>query len=451
MHSSYGEIQSLATLLEAMRDAGVVRLFFKVLVKNNNDKNQIYIATDMAKVGFLPTGETEAARSRSTKKNPKGTAIFRTDMPLSWLNNDGCLFPAPGTKLIFYPQYPEVRISGFLENCALAPTDLLSIMRRGKEPGRVLFLGTTREGRVVGHVVGPESAVAEEIRSTEHPISHGVLREILLRERGDSRQLLLRELGRIHRMGWVDPVKLTRNGMEPYDKRNSIGYTLEAHLGVLPNGDAKPDFHGWEVKGSTVKALGRSLSAKISIMTGSPTGGLIRDIGWRSFVERYGYRNDDKPPGRIDFNGVHTYGVRQEKTGLLLDIEGYDSGVIVDETGGIVIRDDDGDVLLKWHFSKFIDHWKTKHSNVVFVPGVASETTPRQFRFDRKVKLGIGTDFFRVLEAIKAGSVVYDSGLWVNPEGKVPKEKGKERHQIRVRPGDISDLYRKVEDVDVLA
>jgi hypothetical protein len=67
------------------------------------------------------------------------------------------------------------------------------------------------------------------------------------------------------------------------------------------------------------------------------------------------------------------------------------------------------------------------------------------------VKLGIGTDFFRVLEAIKVGGVVYDSGLWFNPEGTRPKERGKERHQIRVRPNQISSLYRKVEDVDVLA
>ena len=149
MSTSYTEIQNLGALADAMRDAGATRLFFKVLVKNNNDKQQIYIATDMAKVNFLPTGDTEAARSRSSKKNSRGTAIFRADMPLSWLNSDGCLAPAPGTKLIFYPQYPEVRISGFLDNCELAPTELLSIKDRGKEPGRVLFLGVTQAGTVV--------------------------------------------------------------------------------------------------------------------------------------------------------------------------------------------------------------------------------------------------------------------------------------------------------------
>jgi hypothetical protein len=451
MPSSYVEIESLNLLVEAMQNNGSVRLFFKVLGKNNNDKQQIYLATDMAKIGFLPTGVTEAARSRSTKKNPKGTAIFRSSLPLSWLNNDGCRHPAPSTKLIYYPQYPEVRVSGFLENCELAPNELLSIKSRGQEPGRVLFLGVTGDGCVLAHVVSPNSAVSREISNTNYPTTHGVLKEILFDGAGNSRQLLLHELARIHRMGWINPVKLTHGGMVPYDKRNAIGYTLEAHLGILPNGDALPDFHGWEVKGSTIKALGQKMSVKISIMTGSPTGGLIREIGWRDFVMRYGYRNDDKPPGRIDFNGVHTYGVRQAKTGLLLDIEGYENGEITDETGGIVIKDIDGQNLLKWHFSKFIDHWKTKHSNVVFVPGVAHGINPRKFRFDRYVKLGIGTDFFRVLDAIKSGSVVYDSGLWVNPEGDSPKQRGKERHQIRVTPSQISSLYRKVEDVDVLA
>lgn len=450
MASNYCEFQSLSGLMKAMRDAGVARLFFKILVKNNNDKQQIYIATDMVKIGFLPTGKAEAARSRSTKKNPKGTAIFRTDMPLYWLNNDGALYAAPGTKLIFYPQYPEVRISGFLENCDCAPTELLSIANRGTIPGRVLFLGVTKDRRVIAHVVAPETSVADEIRQTHYPISHGVLVEMMFRETPDSKHLLLSELARIHSMGWIDPVKLTRNGMVPYDKKNSIGYTLEAHLGILPNGDAAPDFHGWEVKGSTVKTLGRSLSVKVSIMTGSPTGGLIREIGWRDFVKQYGYRNNDKPPGRVDFNGVHTYGVRQEKTGLTLDIEGYGDREILDERGGVVIRNDDGDILLKWHFGKLIDHWKTKHSNVVFVPAVASVETPRRFWFDRKVKLGLGTDFFRFLEAIKSGGVVYDSGLWVNPDGHTPKERGKERHQIRVSANRISSLYHKVEDVDVL-
>jgi hypothetical protein len=257
-------------------------------------------------------------------------------------------------------------------------------------------------------------------------------------------------LGR-YQAGWVDSVKLTSTGLEPYNKQNAIGYTLEAQLGVFPNGDAKPDFHGWEVKGSTVKAFGHKLSVRVSILTGSPTGGLIRDIGWREFVLRYGYRNDEKPPGRIDFNGCHYYGVAQEKTGLTLGIDGYQDGEITDEGGGIVISDEAGTVLLKWHFAKLIGHWKTKHSNVVFVPGLSRTAPRRQFWYDRNVKLGVGTDFFRVLDAIKAGSVVYDSGLWVNPLGKTAKEKGHERHQIRVLPSQLGSLYRRIEDVDVLA
>ena len=53
MSHGYNEMQSLDLLVRAMQDAGVVRLFFKTLVKNNNDKQQIYIATDMSKIGFF--------------------------------------------------------------------------------------------------------------------------------------------------------------------------------------------------------------------------------------------------------------------------------------------------------------------------------------------------------------------------------------------------------------
>ena len=136
---------------------------------------------------------------------------------------------------------------------------------------------------------------------------------------------------------------------------------------------------------------------------------------------------------------------------MTLGIFGYEGGKIADENGGVVITDRDGVIVLKWDFAKLMNHWKTKHSNVVFVPGLSRARPDRQFWFDRNVKLGIGTDFFRVLEAIKAGSVVYDTGLWVNPLGKTSKEKGHERHQIRVVPSQLSSLYRKVEDVDVLA
>lgn len=434
-----------------MKDQGVVRLVFKKLVKNNNDKQQIYIATDMAKVGFLPTGDVDAARSESSKLHPNGNAIFRSSMPLTWLSADGRRCSAENTKLIYYPQYPEVRISGFLEGCAMSPSDLLSRGRRGQEPGRILFLGVTEKGSVIGHAVAPENAIATEIGGEEYPAAHGVLKEVFLDARIDSRKLLIKELSRIHDAGWLESVKLTRDGMQPYDKRNGIGYTLEAHLGVMPNGDAKPDFRGWEVKGSTVSSFQSKLSVNISILTCSPTGGLIRDIGWRKFVECFGYRNPEKPKGRIDFNGAHKYGIQNAKTGMTLGIQGYKNKKIEDEDGGVIVTDSQGRILMKLHFAKFLEHWKTKHSNAAFVPGVCRLEPSRQYWFGREVKLATGTDFFRVLEAIKSGSVIYDPGCWVNPMGERAKDRGHERHQIRVVPRQLASLYRKVEDLDVTA
>ena len=450
MSDRYIEISGLDSLVQAMLNEGAIRLFFKSLVRNNNDKQQIYVATDMAKIGFIPTKEVVAERSRSTKAHPNGKAIFRSSVPLYWLSSDGRTCPASGTKLIYYPQYPEVRLSGFLEGCEFAPNELLSRDKRGKERGRILFLGVTADGRVIGHVVSPESEIAKEIGDTDFPVSHGALKEILFGDEDNSRKLLLSRLAKIHHAGWVDSVKLTHSGMAPYEARNGIGYTLEAHLGVMPNGDAEPDFHGWEVKASTVKEFHRSMSVRVSVLTCNPTGGLIHDIGWRSFVERFGYRNPEKPAGRIDFNGNHKYGVANEKTSLILDIHGYKDGEITDEHGGVVIKDEAGQIILMWHFSKFLDHWKRKHSNAVFVPGLARSDPNRQYWYGRKVKLASGTDFFRVLDAIQAGHVVYDPGLWVNPEATTPKERGHQRHQIRVVPSKIGSLYREFEEADTL-
>ena len=61
----------------------------------------------------------------------------------------------------------------------------------------------------------------------------------------------------MHREGWLSGRKLTAAGPIPYAAPNAGGFTLEAELGITPNGIAAPDFLGWEVKQHDVGRLDR--------------------------------------------------------------------------------------------------------------------------------------------------------------------------------------------------
>ncbi|MFK5892978.1 MAG: hypothetical protein QM504_07130, partial [Pseudomonadota bacterium] len=92
----------------------VTRLYYKFLSPNDNSKNQPYMGGHLTDLGFLPIGEIVASDSTSKKtKNPKRQIKYTTALNYFWISSEGDLYKAPNAKLIYYPQYPEVRFSGF--------------------------------------------------------------------------------------------------------------------------------------------------------------------------------------------------------------------------------------------------------------------------------------------------------------------------------------------------
>src|SRR3546814_14536668 len=81
----------------------------------------------------------------------------------------------------------------------------------------------------------------------------------------------------------------------PYAARNGGGYTLEAELGITPNGYAEPDFMGWEIKQYGVRDF-VSFRPKypVTLMTPEPTGGVYRTEGVAAFMRRFGYTDQDR-------------------------------------------------------------------------------------------------------------------------------------------------------------
>ena len=100
---------SLEQLRRMMAHHGVTQLLVKELAANDNSKNQPYLGGNLEILNLLPMGEV---REETT---PKGKTGLKAPLPLSWLRGDGSVTPAPNTQIILYPQYPEIRLSGFLK------------------------------------------------------------------------------------------------------------------------------------------------------------------------------------------------------------------------------------------------------------------------------------------------------------------------------------------------
>lgn len=104
------DIQQVYDLLT---QAGAESIWVKRLVPNNNSKQQIFLANDPSDLSFLPLGVPSYTPAKSQKKKA-GAPVIQIPVPWHWVTPNG-EFDAPNAKMCYYPQYPEVRFSGFLQ------------------------------------------------------------------------------------------------------------------------------------------------------------------------------------------------------------------------------------------------------------------------------------------------------------------------------------------------
>ena len=433
----------LLRLLDQMAAHGAIRFYAKRLAPNDNSKNQVYLGGGFGALNIIPHGAIEtddSSRAGSVRDRAKAKVRF------FWLDEEG-VTPAPDAQLILYPKYPEVRMSGFLKGAERAPGDLM----RSRDEGRVLFFGICPDGRVLGHVVAGDDPVARALDAVAADSDmSGVFIDLeRLRQGGaDPKQALLAALRRIHEKGWITSQKMGRAGVpEPYSARNGGGYTLEAELGISPNGYAEPDFMGWEVKQYGVNDFtGYRAKSPVTLMTPEPTGGLYRDEGVEVFLRRYGYADKAGKAGRINFGGVYASDRDfHPETGLALRLTGFDaaSGKITDVDGAIELFARDGAIAASWGFRGIIAHWNRKHAKAVYVPSMMRYPPP-EYRYGAVVQLCEGTDVLLLLRAFATGAVYYDPGIKMEgSETAWPAVK--RRSQFRVRHEGLSGLYQESE------
>lgn len=428
----------LEDLLDRFAALGANRVLCKRLAENDNSKQQVYLGGSFDALQLLPFKEIRA--EPGTKRE-----TFKADLDFAWIDSKGHAAKAPGAKLILYPKYPEVRLSGFLQSCPIAPSrDMQPIPKSrrtsGGPDGRLLFLATTPANSVLAYLAVRGDMLAAEFESLHlagRLLQAGVFLEVPLRDGGTSRQALLSRLRAIHLAGWHSSRRLNSSGVAiPYSAQNGGGYTLEALLGIVPNGISAPDFQGWELK-----AIG---SGRVTLMTPEPDAGYYGRHGVEAFVRRYGRALDGDV---LYFTGTHYADRACAVTGQTLAIRGFNSatGKIEDVKGSIDLVDPRGVVSASWTFTRLIEHWARKHAAAAYVPYGKQAAAPPNYRYLSPVLLGEGTDFPKYLSAIGAGMVVYDPGSKITAASSRPRVKA--RSQFRISVGLLSKLYDRFERV----
>jgi hypothetical protein len=425
---------SLEKIYRQFIDNGVCEVYIKFLSENDNSKNQIYLSEDFVQI--LPAHKTELKVQYSKKRNAQ-VYIFHNHLSFNWLMPNG-IVPAPKAKLIFYPQYPEVRFSGFLTGSKGAPADLVGV--RTTKP-RVLLLGSDSDGKSFGivKVLTPKlkKEILEDSLLWKEP-KNGQDPKFFYKELTEDNPIITitKAIRKIHKMGWISSCRLKKGVMIPYTARNGGGYTLEAHLGISPNGRSEPDYMGWEVKQHAFK------KSVITLMTPDPDKGLAALKGIKEFILKYGYKDRSGKLNRMNFGGVYRNGSEAHHlTGLRLVIIGYSNGIISDPEGSIALINKKNEKVAEWSFEKIMVHWTRKHNKAVFVPSEQKvENKEIFYRYLKNISLGQISKFITFLDLVDKGIVYLDPAL--KYETSDDKDETKARYQFRIKKKDIPKLYQ---------
>lgn len=448
-------ITDLSELRHLLATEGVRTAWIKKLSpKQDNEKNQIYLGGGLDGVTniFPATIDVRSASQSVAKRAAQpGKPKIEARLDFAWLGRDGRRSPAPGTRIIDYFQYPEVRLSGFLAGCAAAP-DALRRERQALYGQRWLVMGTAADGQVLGLVLTErDDPLAASFPELPEPTQGGVLRPLVIDVISNPSapllspfELLRAEMSAIIRAGWHSSRILRAGGVEPFSGAQGGGYTLEALLGVAANGNKVPDRYGFEVKSFS--------GSRISLMTPTPDYGFQGEHSFREFMARYG-RPGQKDDGSLRFVGVHRCGQVAASTGLAMRVAGFDAARgtfdAPEKVGVELYNPDTGEIAAGWSLEKLANCWNAKHANALYIRTEKrdGENGP-EYRYADRFVTGAGTDVWKLLRAIARGLVFYDPADTIYADGK-PKV----RSQWRINASQLTDamasLYGSSQTVTV--
>ena len=421
--------RALQLVCSVLMERGCSHIFAKVLAaRQDNEKNGVLLGSS-PELMELMSGSALSGSNGSSTKNGGLTVIKSKSVSWAWIS-EGIVGRAPNAKLIFYPQYPELRLSGFMSSCTAAP-DALRKVTQASHGDRVLIFGITPTETIASVISGAEGT---EVSNFVHSLSGW----------GPSPSLKLMHLGSAMPLGSLSSLsaELKTIAGRPHETKRllpdgsrvsftgsqSAGYTLESLLGIASNSASAPDKFGYEIKSYT--------GSRITLMTPEPDLGMRGESGLRAFLEEYGKPGKGRR-GVRKFNGTHVCGERQSQTALTLTISNWNF-TSNEPTGNgecdVLLVDRSGSTAAGWSSAKLTAHWTRKHSASAFV---YTEKDNELVTFGPEVFIGAGTSQLHLLQAIGAGRVVYDPGDLL--DGVV-----KARSQWRVRAIDGADIQKQL-------
>ena len=420
----------------------------KELAWNHDSKRQIYLASDVSPFSRFPN-ELEyspplhpSIKATKKKKKDSGSDRIFGHLEFYWISPELNCDQASEAKLIFYPQYPETRFSGFLRGTSTVPSEYLREKSGEKYDNRLLFLGTDRASKTYGFLAVGHDDLRVQIRNEAGYDENVGINRLELESTTTAEQRLLLALKKIYLGGWHNGIRL-KNGIQvPCTAPQAVGFTLEALLGISPNSDNAPDFEGYEVKAVTVTRSGWDLSKAVTLMTPEPTHGVYCN-SINKFLEEYGYADRKGRSNRQNFGGVHRVGTRHQLTGLLLRLVGYSPARPnqMDLGGSLSLVDDRLEAAAAWSFAKLIDTWKKKHELAVYIQAQKRKNPTVQFQYLEDVRICKGADFFNLLRCLAGGLVYLDPAIksegWQSGNAKIKK-----RNQFRIAMRSIPELYQ---------
>lgn len=436
---------SLSELTSVLLAAGADLALLKVLPKNANDKNQVYLASDFGVLYDL-FDMTLAERGESHSET-KGSVGAGSKIPeatfnnFSWMKRDGSLVPAKRLKAIIYPQYPEARLSGFQTVDNTMPQSLsVAYTKLFPDAKRLLVLARLPKGRCIGIIcLDYGSAFEMELAALPGFERARACKRLTITQSNTNKlaKRLATVLGRSVRGCRLDSFGRTL----PFSGTQVCGYTLEHELGIVPNSSSDGDLYGIELKTHT--------SVKVTLFTPEPDGGLYFN-DFVGFMKKYGYVDSD---GDLRLTGIHRAGVLCAKSGLTLRVREfrgagtaraafpYDPSTPLTaklDAVDVALVDGNGDAAAIWSLERLMNCWGAKHNEVVYI--AASKTAnPNKNEFaagyEHLVTFDTGVMWCRNTTAEQLLQAINDGIIFLDPAPKLhatDSAKNKRRAQWRV-------------------
>lgn len=444
-------ISELQTLLSKL---GADVAFLKILPKNANDKNQIYIASDFGVIFDLfdvtlseRGTSTSETKDRSVPGNRIPEAVFNDFV---WLQRDGSQVQAKRLKAIIYTQYPEARLSGLQSVEGTMPPSLsVNFTKQYPDAKRLLVLARLPRGKCVGFVCLDVTPEFESAIKALPGFERAPACKRLAIQQNRSDELAKRLAGVVGQP--LRGCRLDAYGQTlPFSGTQVCGYTLEHALGIVPNSNKDGDLFGIELKTHT--------KPKVTLFTPEPDGGIYTE-DFAKFMKTYGYKDADNDyrltglhranevcaksgltlrvrESRVDENGVMRAYPYNPRTPLTPKLDSIDVALVGPE----------GEVTASWSLERLMNCWGAKHNEVVYIPADKvknpnaveyAEGYEHVITFNSTVMWCRETTAERLLQAINDGVIYLDPAPKLHANDP---SKNKRRAQWRVN--DITKAAR---------